>query len=94
MTNERNLFINARADGSVTVVIQKLVVSMPDSRSVLVPIVMFFNVVVVLAVVVVVVAVVVVGMFFVVVVVIFSCYRFYYLRKKINCETFYEILHN
>ena len=94
MTNERNLFINARADGSVTVVIQKLVASMPDSRSVLVPIIMFFNVVVVLAVdVVVVVAVVVVGMFFVVVV-IFPCYRFYYLRKKINCETFYEILHN
>jgi hypothetical protein len=44
-------------------------------------------------VVVVVVAVVVVGMFFVVVV-IFPCYRLYYLRKKINCKTFYEILHN
>ena len=50
-------------------------------------------IVVVFVVVVVAVTVVVVGMFFVVVV-IFPCYRLYYLRKKINCETFYEILHN
>ena len=50
-------------------------------------------IVVVFVVVVVAVTVVVVGMFFVVVV-IFPCYRLYYLRKKINCKTFYEILHN
>ena len=58
-------------------------------------VVMFIVVVVVFAVAVVVVdiAVVVVGMFFVVVV-IFPCYRLYYLRKKINWETFYVILHD
>ena len=58
-------------------------------------VVMFIVVVVVFAVAVVVVAVtvVVVGMFFVVVV-IFPCYRTNYLRKKINCKTFYEISHN
>ena len=44
-------------------------------------------------VVVVVIAVVVVGIFFLVVV-IFSCYCTKYLRKKINCKTFYEISHN
>ena len=52
------MFIDARADGSVTVVIQKLVASMPDSRSVLAPGVMFVAVVVVAVVVAVAVAVV------------------------------------
>ena len=65
--------------------------STPDSRKGALS--LLCSMVVVFVVVVVAVTVVVVGMFFVFVV-IFPCYRLYYLRKKINCKTFYEILHN